>query len=127
MAKWVNLLDAAYPVGSIYLSMSDTATPAQLIGGTWIQIKDRFLYAVEGKTLELGGENEHTLTVEEMPSHIHHMSYPWGTDWGGGYVASAHSTNMYPDYMVKSQPTGGDKPHNNMPAYITCHAWYRTA
>jgi phage structural protein len=127
MSRWVNLLDAAYPVGSIFLSMNETSTPAQLIGGTWIQIKDRFLYATEGQTLVTGGENEHKLTVEEMPSHTHHISYPWGSDWGGAYEFTAKSTNMYPDYVKETNPSGGDKPHNNMPPYITCHAWYRTA
>lgn len=37
----VDLL-SAYPVGSIYLSANETS-PASLFGGTWEQMKDRFL------------------------------------------------------------------------------------
>ena len=49
-----------YPVGSIYMSMDNTS-PASLFGGTWEQLKDRFLigagnsYAVN----ETGGTTEH--------------------------------------------------------------------
>ena len=71
--------------------MSVNATnPAELFGGTWEQIKGRFLLGVgpndanttdwwgsepEGRVNapagELGGESWHTLTVDQMPSHTH--------------------------------------------------------
>ena len=71
--------------------MSVNATnPAELFGGTWEQIKGRFLLGVgpnEANTTnwwgteqpgnvnapagELGGESWHTLTVDQMPSHTH--------------------------------------------------------
>lgn len=64
--------DEIYPVGSIYLSVNAT-NPSNLFGGTWEQIKDKFLLAcgdtyANGTT---GGEATHTLTVNEMPSHNH--------------------------------------------------------
>lgn len=63
---------AAHPVGSIYQSTNSTS-PANLFGGTWEQVKDRFLLAAgssytAGKT---GGEATHTLTVNETPKHGH--------------------------------------------------------
>ena len=63
---------AAWPVGSIYMSMIATS-PATLFGGTWVQMENRFLLGagsgyVAGVT---GGEAEHTLTGNEMPSHYH--------------------------------------------------------
>ena len=70
-----NLLDTlnmVYPVGSIYMSVNSTS-PASLFGGTWEQIKDRFLLAA-GNTYaagSTGGEATHTLTVDEMPKHAH--------------------------------------------------------
>lgn len=65
----------AYPVGSIYMSVNSTS-PASLFGGTWQQIKDRFLMCA-GSTYKAGGtggEASHTLTVKEMPSHSHDVS-----------------------------------------------------
>lgn len=67
------ILDIVYPVGSIYMSVNDI-NPANLFGGTWEQIKDRFLlakgdtYATNGAT---GGEASHTLNIDEMPIHTH--------------------------------------------------------
>ena len=67
-----DLIDTIYPVGSIYMSVSNTS-PSILFGGTWEQIKDTFLLAT-GDTYangSTGGEATHTLTVNEMPSHTH--------------------------------------------------------
>ena len=47
------LLDAVWPVGSIYLSASEIS-PETLFGGTWEQVKDRFLLAA-GDVYSLGG------------------------------------------------------------------------
>ena len=40
-----NLIDYIYPVGSIYMSVNST-NPQILFGGTWSQLKDRFLLGV---------------------------------------------------------------------------------
>ena len=81
--KKIRLL--AYPVGSIYMSMSAT-NPAELFGGTWEQIaQGRCLIGAgtgtdsrsESKTFTAGatgGEYNHVLTVGEMPSHNHTAS-----------------------------------------------------
>ena len=44
MATWVNLLDVIYPVGSVYISFSSTS-PSTTIGGTWVQVTNKYLYA----------------------------------------------------------------------------------
>lgn len=66
------MLDNVWPVGSIYMSVNST-NPGTLFGGTWQQIKDRFLLAC-GSTYAngaTGGEATHALTVNEMPTHKH--------------------------------------------------------
>ena len=66
------LIDYIYPVGSIYLSVNATS-PATLFGGSWTQLKDRFLIGV-GSTYTsgaTGGAATHKLTVAEMPAHAH--------------------------------------------------------
>ena len=66
------IVDLIYPVGSIYISVN-SANPQTLFGGTWEQLKDRFLLGA-GSSYSLGatgGETTHKLTVDEMPSHTH--------------------------------------------------------
>ena len=66
------LLDLTYPVGSIYWSKNAT-NPSYLFGGTWVQIKDKFILAA-GDTYKInrsGGSATHTLSLNEIPSHLH--------------------------------------------------------
>ena len=75
-----------YPIGSIYISTSNT-NPSSVIGGTWVQLKDRFLLCA-GDTYKAGatgGAATHTLSANEMPSHSHNVSVASG---GGGTTSS---------------------------------------
>ena len=125
------VLDKVYPVGAIYISVNST-NPKTLFGGTWVQIKDRFLLAA-GTTYKAGttgGEATHTLTTSEMPSHNHAVYFP-------NTGAADHSApGNYPDgpsdstyYAVGSYTSsaGGDRAHNNMPPYLSVYMWKRTA
>ena len=125
------MLDKAYPVGAIYMSVN-SANPKTLFGGTWVQIKDRFLLAA-GTTYKAGatgGEATHTLTTSEMPSHNHAVYYP------NAGAADHSAPGNYPDgpsdstyYAVGSYTSsaGGGGAHNNMPPYLSVYVWKRTA
>lgn len=125
------VLDKVYPVGSIYMSVNST-NPKTLFGGTWVQIKDRFLLAA-GTTYKAGatgGEATHTLTESEMPSHNHAVYFP--NDGAADHSAPGN----YPDgpsdstyYAVGSYTSsaGGGGAHNNMPPYLAVYVWKRTA
>ena len=67
-----NVHNTVYPVGSIYMSVN-SVSPAQLFGGTWEQIENRFLFGASDTILPgtIAGEAEHTLTETEMPKHKH--------------------------------------------------------
>lgn len=115
----------AYPIGSIYMSVT-LVDPAALFGGTWERIQNRFLLGasntyVNGST---GGEETHTLTVDEMPAHSHtYQTDPYSTQGGSGssYVGSSTSKEL------TTGETGGGQPHNNMPPYLSVYMWKRTA
>lgn len=70
--KSADLLDKVYPVGAVYISVSNTS-PATLFGGAWEAISDRFLLAAGNSYAagSTGGEANHTLTINEIPSHTH--------------------------------------------------------
>lgn len=128
------LLNAVYPVGSIYISVSETS-PNTLFGGTWERLKDRFLLAagdshVAGAT---GGEAAHTLTVSEMPNH-HHNLYVRGFDNSSSKEAIVNESYNYTSVQSNAgkaeliiSSTGGSAAHNNMPPYLTVYMWKRTA
>lgn len=69
----VPLLNLFFPVGSIYHSTKAT-DPSTFMGGTWRRLQDVFLYAAGSKSAgSTGGEESHTLTIAEMPTHNHDM------------------------------------------------------
>ena len=128
------LLDLIHPVGSIYWSTNITS-PETLFGGTWEQIKDTFILAAgdsysAGST---GGEANHTLTIDELPSHRHYLKY--GNVYIGYLNSNAAQSNGNALYKynvsrgdaLHGEDVGGGKAHNNMPPYLVAYCWKRTA
>ena len=69
-----------YPVGSIYICWTRAKTPAELFGGTWVQMTGGFLYGSTvtattgtGSTGNGTGTSTkaHAITTDQMPSHTH--------------------------------------------------------
>lgn len=125
-----DLFDAMYPIGSIYLTMSSD-NPSILFGGTWERIESRFLYgSINGQGVgTTGGEETHTLTINEMPSH-NHSTLLYGHNNNGNISSNQRSVwsgsrDMSAYNWV--QNTGGGQAHNNMPPYIMVNIWKRTA
>lgn len=117
-------LNMIYPIGSIYLSVNET-NPGSLFGGVWEQIKDKFLLSC-GDTYQngtTGGEEKHTLTVAEMPSHDHSYTLAYGlNDPAKGFNYGSQVAGRFSGFMENQ---GGNKPHNNMPPYLTVYMWKR--
>lgn len=66
---------AAHPVKSYYWS-DDPTDPGVLFGGTWVQIKDKFILAAgdEYTAGNEGGSATTTLSVANLPSHTHGLN-----------------------------------------------------
>ena len=110
-----NLTDTIYPVGSLYWSSKST-NPASLFGGTWVQIKDRFVLAC-GDTYKTvgatGGASSVTLSVSNMPSHSHSFTPSGEISKDGGH-RHGPSNYLYNTY----RPDGGSD-SGNAPGYIS--------
>lgn len=148
--KKATVIDVIYPIGSIYMSMSAT-NPADLFGvGTWKRISQgRMLLGADDSTYKAGatgGEATHTLTAAEMPAHKHtgttstngahsHTTKMNSGKYGGGAWMQGGgndgtfntSTDGNHNHTFTSDNTGGGAAHNNMPPYLVCYIWQRTA
>lgn len=129
--KLSTLLSLVFPIGSTYVTQTNT-NPSTILGfGTWERLKGKVCLGLDeddtnmnaiGKT---GGEKTHVLTINEMPAHNHAWKYAssaqsgsnsWGSA-GGGATGSAN------DVIGNA---GGGKAHNNMPPYqVVGYMWIR--
>ena len=141
-----NFLDAVYPVGSIYMSVKST-NPGTLFGGKWEAIAGKFLIGVgtnkdsnnESKTFsanQTGGEYNHALNLNEIPSHGHQIRMRNAGKWSwndgsfqgdaleGGYHWSGSAETF--NWLIDTKPQGGNQKHNNIPPYLAVYIWKRT-
>jgi len=130
----ITMRDFIYPVGSIYMSVNGT-NPSTLFGGTWEQLKYRFLLGC-GDTYQngtTGGEATHKLTTEELASHSHsyyrYSTTTAATASGQGQILDANkrwsaAAGSNTNLIFNS---GGDQPHNNMPPYLVVYMWKRVS
>ena len=145
------MFKSLYPVGSVYIAMNAISGSKARYGNTfrvtwqdciWEYINnDVFLRNATynqstdtmSQSLQTGGEAEHALTLEEMPSHNHIVCasgyYFWGGEpdndriqHGKGWCTSASSVTTY---NAGGRSDGTTKPHNNIPPYITCYMYRR--
>lgn len=153
----LGILNKVYPVGSIYITMSDIP-PSELFGGTWERIRDKFLLAA-GSIAAMGtggGEEKHTLTVEELPAHSHYagnnaegdtastaMRFNTAAGLGSSAISRkevaedsnssiwvlAQTSGGYDNLgqTLSTAETGGGLAHNNMPPYLAVYMWKRIA
>ena len=126
-----------YPVGAVYISASETS-PAELFGGTWEQVQDRFLLAA-GETYEAGdtgGQAEYV--AADMPAHTHtrgtmEIEGEWWTSWNNP-VRGFHNltcTGAFHNVIDTSRPgritsedgSASNSQTNGMPQFLASGGW----
>lgn len=106
------VLSIFFPVGAIYMSAVETFDPNTEWGGTWVKIQDAFLYGSGTKEVGItGGEENVTLTIDQIPDHNHS-----GSSASGGGHTHYVSTNETGGLYGVSQLSGTNP-------YIKRHAW----
>lgn len=127
---------AAWPIGSIYMSVNSTS-PANLFGGTWERISETFLFAASSSypAGSTGGEFTHKLTQSELPDYS--LSVANGSNVirsktgssADAYVQTQSSGWGIPNWESKTVTVasgGSGAAHNNMPPYLSVWIWKRT-
>ena len=116
-----------YPVGSIYMSTEKTS-PASMFGGTWEQIKDKFLLSA-GDTYSAGstgGEASHMLAPTEMARIRLLASAQPGNDYGMILSSSIWTKGDGSSYTIVDMAKGFEQTaFSLMPPYLAVYCWKR--
>ena len=139
------ILDLMYPVGSIVQYTDSSIDPGTLLGGTWVRIQGKFLFAADNNHAigTTGGEESVTLTTGNLPAHRHRVmndkqanAVPTSSNTMARYDRSFGAredeyyqlnANSNEANWGRTSATGGGTAHNNMPPYIAVYIWERTA
>lgn len=125
-SSWIDIL---HPTGSFYFSTSPTS-PSSLFGGSWTQITGA---AIRGNTSTgYVGNDSHTLTVNEMPSHTHVSPRPQvvsnhenGGSLYGYALTGAWSTGTEYGGHLNTAASGKGAAHSILQRSFNCYIWYR--
>ena len=148
------VLNTFFPVGSIYMDATGKINPNTQFGGTWVKIKNRFLYGQGTKAIgATGGAETVALSAAQMPSHSHsygsiNITGKFGciTDMkpftqgalyysnsGGGTGIDTVGSGGYMGLdgsrsnSGNTGSQGSGSAHANMPPYLVVAIWQRTA
>lgn len=142
VGSYADFINKLYPVGSIWMCAQATDPNTIFAGTTWIKVEGRFLLGSSSRfgAQTTGGEENHKLSVAEMPTHSHEVRWANNNDWVGAWksnasfgqlwdVASTYSqgdSSTRKDW-VKVTNSGSGSAHNNMPPYFVVNIWRRTS
>lgn len=148
----LELMKLVFPIGSTYVTQTNTNPNTLLKFGTWERLNGKVLVGLDeedenfneiGKT---GGEKTHTLNTTEMPKHGHssavinpNTSGSTVEDYGYKYTSSQNGVAIALESCVSKdtkgwlsttieQEIGGNQAHNNLQPYkVVGYMWLRTA
>lgn len=141
------ILDAMYPVGSVYIT-ADKNNPGNFIGGTWEQFGHGRTLIGEGTGNDgstsmsftansVGGEYNHTLVAKELPYHEHSFYYTWGDaeeQIEPHWQIPMQNSKKYGVGNWPSDSSWTDSPlicrgesHNNIQPFIVTFFWKRVS
>lgn len=136
------ILESVYPVGSVYISLTDSRNPSDILGfGTWEALPAGYglvaqgtATAEDGSTLtftagQKSGEFKHQITVGESARHSHLFivdSTQKGASGGTDWYLDAGSIGKQCGEPRKTESTGGNLYHNNLSPCLATYMWQRT-
>lgn len=141
------ILEAVYPVGSVYVSLTNSSNPEDILGfGTWEALPAGYglvaqgtATAEDGSTLtftagQKSGEFKHQLTVGELANHSHtayHDKNFCAVNTGNNNtwkqaLINANTPEKGVSYALHIGATGYDQYHNNVGPVIATYLWQRT-
>lgn len=149
-SSWTNLLDLIYPIDSVYISVNDNYSPAELFGGTWARLNTEACLrscvsdgeGEAGSSFRLYGTDTFTLSAAQLPPHKHNtvdtlrlFNVSSGVSSTAPSTTSDNSyTNSNGGFLTGSaifSTTGTKYASQNsisrVPKYVECCVYRRTA
>ena len=127
-----DLIDFFYPIGTIYMTRNASFDPNKQFGGSWNKISGGYLYSdsssIEDRYLNTGKQTRnHTLTVNEMPSHNHWLvTNGTGSEQGYRlYGATMNAKDVSTGDANAVRPTGGNQGHSHEIPTMGVFLWRR--
>lgn len=151
-SRIANILNRVYPVGSVYTSLTQSTSPANLFGGVWSAVGQGRVLMGHGQGTDKNGETynavvgaadnvgeyEHTLTNGEMPRHDHVsnrnsqdsfnrlvMDRSDNKNTGSGFDTTADEIASNKGQIIGEE--GNDLPHNNQQPHLVVYMWRRVS
>lgn len=128
------ILKVSFPIGSTYITQTNT-NPSEILGfGTWERFKGKVIVGLDeddsdnyfNEIGKKGGEKEHKLTIDEIPSHSHGGVL----DFRKGSTTPSDSSSAISGLggNTTNFETGGGQSHNNIQPYeVVGYMWIRRA
>lgn len=128
-----------FPVGSIYMSV-DSTSPAGFIGGTWVQLKDRFLLGA-GDTYSNGATGGSTTHSHNLNPSNAIANVQWDSQSNRLYLQEIEKNFYTANYYVQGSSSnttsqgcyygtglqGKTETESTLPPYLVVYMWKRTA
>lgn len=125
-----SLVNLLFPIGQIIIK-GDNKDYSNWLGFTWERTAvGKVLVGYDNNDVDFnnigktGGEKEHTLTIDEMPSHGHTVNYSGSAGTSVGVTAMGDQLSTSSSIV---QATGGGHSHNNLQPYQVVAYWKRVS
>lgn len=133
-----NLINVIYPIGCFFETTDTTFNPNTSFGGTWEEDTTGTVLSSKSTTIgsllnddvgEIVGEDKHTLTIAEIPSHQHEiqLGIAEGTPTGR-YTSFVDSGRLAYNTQNNKGTTaaGSGQSHNIIQKTLIVKRWHRT-
>jgi hypothetical protein len=123
---------AAYPIGSVYISASNIS-PAELFGGSWLPINDRFLVASGSyfENTKSGGSTTHNhgkgtlqteIAIASGKIRLNVEQKSWESNWSHTAATGTKETLTNSEIIKMSGETAEA---NHIPPWVAYNMWER--
>ena len=146
-SRIANILDQVYPIGSIYMSLTQSTTPATLFGGVWSAIGAGRVLMGHGQGTDHNGDTyngvvgatdnvgayDHTLSLSQMPRHRHNSNVVGrnSKNFVSGFKITVPSQKGFDDDDQDGDNSsvtnyqGSNASHNNQQPHFVVYMWQR--